>query len=200
MDAPPFPVFLDLRRRPCLVVGSGIDALRRVERLCAAGARVELVAGTAFAPARLEGAALVMVAGVDLAIAEAVSAAAQARGIPINVMDEPRLCSFLMPAVVERAPVVVAVSTGGASPTLAQLLRERIEAVLPERIGVLARLAGRFRPLVAARLPDYTARRRFWRAVLTGRIAALALAGNRAAAGAALRDALDAAAEVRDAA
>ncbi|HTX05527.1 MAG TPA: NAD(P)-dependent oxidoreductase, partial [Steroidobacteraceae bacterium] len=120
-----------------------------------------------------------------------VARAAEARGIWVNVMDEPRLCSFLMPALVERGPVTVAISTSGTAPMLARLMREWLDLALPRRLGALAALAGRFRPLVRRRLPDLATRRRFWHRLFTGDVAQRALDGDDAAAGAALIAALD---------
>jgi uroporphyrin-III C-methyltransferase / precorrin-2 dehydrogenase / sirohydrochlorin ferrochelatase len=186
-----FPVFLDLRGRRCLVVGSGMAAAGRAASLVRAGAAVEEV--QSFAPECLAGAALVCVAGTTPAVGEAVARECAARGIPVNVMDEPRLCSFLMPALVERGPLVVAIGTGGAAPMLARLIRRWLERILPERLGALAALAGRYRPLVKCRLVDGAARRRFWHRFFTGETARRALAGDDVGAAHALLQALDAA-------
>jgi uroporphyrin-III C-methyltransferase / precorrin-2 dehydrogenase / sirohydrochlorin ferrochelatase len=184
-----FPVFLDLRGRRALVVGAGEAAETKAAALARAGAEVQRA--QSFAPSMLDGAALVFVAGARRAVAEQVARAAEARGIWVNVMDEPRLCSFLMPALVERGPVTVAVSTSGTAPMLARLLREWLDLALPRRLGALASLAGRFRPLVRRRLPDPTTRRRFWHRLFTGDVAQRALAGDDTAARAALLQALD---------
>lgn len=184
-----FPIFLELKGRRCLVIGGGEAAASRAAALSRAGASVQLARG--FAPAMLDGTALVFVAGASLAVGEEVAREAQARAIPVNVIDEPRLCSFLMPAVVERGPVTVAIGTGGAAPMLARLVRQWLDLVLPLRLGALAALAGRFRPLVKRRLPDFAARRRFWQRILTGDVARLALVGDDTAAAAALMAALD---------
>jgi uroporphyrin-III C-methyltransferase / precorrin-2 dehydrogenase / sirohydrochlorin ferrochelatase len=183
-----FPVFLDLRGRRTLVVGAGAAADAKAAALARAGAEVHRA--TSFAPAMLDGAALVFVAGARRAVAEEVARAAEARGIWVNVMDEPRLCSFLMPALVERGPVTVAISTSGTAPMLARLLREWLDLALPRRLGALAALAGRFRPLVRRRLPDPATRRRFWHHLFTGDVAQLALHGDDTAAAAALLTAL----------
>lgn len=182
-----FPVFLNLAGRACLVIGSGVEAKRKAALLRRAGAAVR--ASDAFQEALLDDAALVIVAGAPRDIAEAASRAAEARGILVNVVDEPELSSFIMPAIVDRAPVVVAISTSGTAPALAKLLRERLERALPQRLGALAALARRFRPMVARRLGDLESRRRFWTSVFTGRVAALALDGKPAAG--ALMAALD---------
>ncbi len=184
-----FPVFLDLRGRRALVVGGGEAADAKAAALARAGAEVHRAQG--FAPAMLDGAALVFVAGARRPVADEVARAAEARGIWVNVMDEPRLCSFLMPALVERGPVTVAICTGGTAPMLARLLREWLDVALPRHLGALAALAGRFRPLVRRRLPDLAARRRFWHRLFTGEVAQRALGGDDAAAGAALMRALD---------
>lgn len=184
-----FPIFLELKGRRCLIIGGGEAAASRAAALSRAGASVQLARG--FAPAMLDGTALVFVAGASLAVGEEVAREAQARAIPVNVIDEPRLCSFLMPAVVERGPVTVAIGTGGAAPMLARLVRQWLDLVLPLRLGALAALAGRFRPLVKRRLPDFAARRRFWQRILTGDVARLALVGDDTAAAAALMAALD---------
>jgi len=205
-----FPIFLDLKGRRCLVVGGGDAAAAKAAQLRRAGARIAIVAATLspalreavrcraaihvaphFSAPLLEGAVLVMVAGETLAVSEAVALAAQARGIPVNVMDDARLSSFIMPAIVDRSPVTVAISTGGAAPLLAGLLRRWLECVLPQRLGRLAALAGRFRGLVKRRLRDGIERRSFWEEALTGEPARLALDGNEAAAVAALLRALD---------
>jgi uroporphyrin-III C-methyltransferase/precorrin-2 dehydrogenase/sirohydrochlorin ferrochelatase len=205
-----FPVFLDLNGRRCLVVGGDAAAAAKAALLHRAGAEVCVVSETPcpalrdaarrgaathlarhFSPPLLDGVALVMVAGETLAVSEAVALAARERGIPINVMDDARLSSFIMPAIVDRSPVTIAISTGGASPLLASLLRRWLDSLLPRRLGGLAALAGHFRALVKRRLHDGIARRRFWEEILTGETARLALEGNVAAAGAALRQALD---------
>jgi len=195
-----FPIFLELEGRRCLVIGEGEVAASRAVALARAGAAVEQRKD--FAPAMLDGAALVFVAGARRALADEVAREAARRGIPVNVMDEPRLCSFLMPALVERGPVTIAIGTGGSAPMLARLLRQALDAALPERLGPLAALAGRFRPLVMRRLADPESRRGFWRRVFTGPVARLALAGDDEAASAALRSELDRAERVghRDAA
>jgi uroporphyrin-III C-methyltransferase/precorrin-2 dehydrogenase/sirohydrochlorin ferrochelatase len=186
-----FPTFLDLRDRTVLVLGDGEVAARKAAPLARAGARIRR-AGR-FDPALLNGIVLALGADAPEADLRALSAAAQSRGIPVNIVDRPELCSFIMPAIIERGPVTVAISTGGASPVLARMLRQRIEALLPPAIGALAALAGRFTAAVRRTLPDLAARRRFLEAALCGAPAELALAGRIPEAEAAFARALAAA-------
>jgi uroporphyrin-III C-methyltransferase/precorrin-2 dehydrogenase/sirohydrochlorin ferrochelatase len=174
------PLFFDLSGRRVVVVGQGPAADRRVDLVRSAGAAVYRV--DAIVAADLVGAAAVFVATGDAGRdAEAAQAARLAR-VPVNVADRPALCDFILPAIVDRDEVVVAISTGGASPTLATVLRARIEAVLPERIGALARLAAIFRAQVNALIAEPARRRAFWRRFVEGPAGQLALAGNEAGA------------------
>ncbi|MCU0888997.1 MAG: siroheme synthase CysG, partial [Rubritepida sp.] len=170
-----FPAFLDLRGRTVLVLGTGEIAERKAEPLAAAGAHIRRAAR--FDAALLDGIALAVGADAPEAELRALSEQAQARGIPVNIVDRPELCSFITPAIVDRAPITIAISTGGASPVLARMLRQRIEALLPPALGALAALAGRFTAAVRRALPDVAARRRFLERALTGPAAELALAG-----------------------
>jgi uroporphyrin-III C-methyltransferase/precorrin-2 dehydrogenase/sirohydrochlorin ferrochelatase len=208
------PIFLDLHRQPCAVVGGGEVAARKVALLLKAGAAVtvtapelcaaltELVAAgrivhraVAFSPAALDGAVLAIAATNARAVNAEVSRLARARPIPVNVVDDPELCSFVMPAIVDRSPVIVAVSTGGASPVLARLLRARLETLIPASFGALARLADRFRERVKAALPAKK-RRVFWESVLQGPVADLVFSGREHAAETAFAAALKQGAEI----
>ncbi|MFL6792869.1 MAG: siroheme synthase CysG [Bradyrhizobium sp.] len=201
------PVFLDLQSGVVLLVGAGELARAKLRLLAAAGARVrwfatdgnhdvsELnAADTAriqFAhgdplAADIRGVIAILCAGAgDIGVA--MAARAKAVGLPINVMDDLPHSTFIFPAIVDRGDVVVAVGTGGASPVVARRVRERIEAVLPARIGDLAGLIGRFRKSVHTRIPEFPLRRRFWERVIDGPIGALVLAGHKDEAEAALR-------------
>ena len=184
-----FPAFLDIAGRRVLVLGEGEVAARKAALLSRAGARVEFAAR--FEAALLDDCALAI--GADAAEDEiqALAAACRARGVPVNVVDRPEMCSFIMPAIVERDGITVAVSTGGAAPVLARMIRQRIEAVLPPLIGRLAALAEHFKGAIRSRLPDLPARRRFLDAALAGAAADLALAGRDAEARIAFARALD---------
>jgi uroporphyrin-III C-methyltransferase / precorrin-2 dehydrogenase / sirohydrochlorin ferrochelatase len=182
------PIFLDVRGQPCLVVGAGQVASRKAALLRRAGAHVTMT--TEFREEELERYALAIAATSDPAVNRAVSAAATAQRVPVNVVDQPALCSFILPSIVERAPLVVAVSSGGASPVLARLLRARLESMIPAAYGRLAALAGEFRDRVKARFKG-PERRRFWERALQGPIAELMLAGRDAEARRALAAAID---------
>ena len=190
------PVFVRLRGRTALVVGGGQVAARKAEWLLKAGARVAVVApqlaaelaaraaraelahvAAPFAPAHLTGAALVVAASDDREVNAAVAETAHALEIPVNVVDCPELSSFIFPAIIDRSPVLVAVSSGGASPVLARRLRAQIEASLPARLGALARFLGRRRTAVKRALAP-EARRAFWERLISGRTATEVLSGN----------------------
>jgi uroporphyrin-III C-methyltransferase/precorrin-2 dehydrogenase/sirohydrochlorin ferrochelatase len=126
----------------------------------------------------------------DDAVNRAVAAAARARRIPVNVVDQPALCSFILPSIIERAPLIVAVSSGGTSPVLARLLRARLESLIPAGYGRLAALAGAFRDRVKARFKPQE-RRRFWERVLQGPIAELVFSGRDVEAREALQATLE---------
>jgi uroporphyrin-III C-methyltransferase/precorrin-2 dehydrogenase/sirohydrochlorin ferrochelatase len=194
------PVFLRLAARPALVVGGGQVAARKVEWLLKAGARVTVVApriqpelaGRAargelvhlsgvFAPAQLAAAAVVVAASDDGAVNAAVSAAARRLGIPVNVVDSAELSTFIFPAIIDRSPVVVAVSSAGASPVLARWVRAQLEALLPARLGALARFLGARRAAVRRALGPH-GRRAFWERIVSGRAALEVLNGNESAA------------------
>ena len=203
------PIFMDLRGRRGLVVGGGEVAARRVTLLRRVGASVTVVApevGTAmrrhltddavahfaepFAPHHLRGCALAVAATDSRAVNHSVAQHARLSGIPVNVVDDRSLCTFIMPAIIDRSPVVIAVSTGGASPVLARMLRARLEAMIPAAYGRLAELAAKWRPRVRQLLPDAIGRRRFWEEVLEGRLAERVFANDADGAEATLRAAL----------
>jgi uroporphyrin-III C-methyltransferase/precorrin-2 dehydrogenase/sirohydrochlorin ferrochelatase len=184
-----FPAFLDLRGRLVLLLGEG-EALEAKAALArAAGAEFRRAAR--FHPGLLEGCAAAFAAGAPEEDLRALSDAARALGLPVNVVDRPELCSFITGAIVDRDPVTIGISTGGAAPVLARLLRQRIETVLPPGLARLGALAERFKERARRALPETGARRRFWERALTGPEADLALAGHAAAAEAAVAAALE---------
>ena len=195
------PIFYALRDRECLVVGAGTVARRKVDLLLRAGGRVTVVAPKieptlaaqardgklmyhedVFKPQYLQGMALVISATEMKDINRAVAQAAHAINLPINVVDDPELSSFILPAIVDRSPLVVAVSSGGKSPVLARLMKARLESLIPVAYGRLTQLAGDFRDKVKATLNDGDARRKFWERSFQGRAAALFLEGKESEA------------------
>lgn len=180
-----YPAMLRLRGQRCLVVGAGDVAARKVEALLACGAEVVVVApevgealqalATAgqitvhqrpFHPSDLKGSRLAIAATDSPELNRTVAEEARKAGVWVNVVDEPALCDFVAPAVVRRGPVVVAISTGGASPALAAALRRQLEEAVGPAYGVLAERLRALRPWVQRRLPRPEDRRAFWRAAL----------------------------------
>lgn len=194
-----FPLFVDLQDQPVLVVGGGEVAARKIRLLRQAGARVRIVArelneelaglaadnsvahvGTEFESAQLEGVRLVVAATDDRALNRTVAAAAEARALLCNVVDDPEASRFITPSIVQRAPITVAISTGGAAPVLARRLRERIETILPAGYGDVAAFMERHRPRVK-NLPAET-RRQLWEDFLDGPGPERLLAGDEVSA------------------
>jgi uroporphyrin-III C-methyltransferase/precorrin-2 dehydrogenase/sirohydrochlorin ferrochelatase len=197
-----FPLFADLHGQRVLVVGGGEVAERKVRLLLEAGARVEIVApdltewlqhrtrtrtggerrgrdedafdwlAVGFDPTQLAGAILVVAATGDCAVNARVAATARERQVLVNVVDDAELSSFIVPAIVDRSPLVIAISSGGVAPVLARHVRERLESLLDESLGTLAGLLQRWRDRIKRALPDLDARRRFYAAVVRGPVAA----------------------------
>ncbi|MGZ8218626.1 siroheme synthase CysG [Methylomagnum sp.] len=205
------PIFLKLTGQACLVIGGGEVAARKVASLRRSGGRVTVLSPNlcealaalladgkiahrpkTFEPADVADFRLVISATDRREVNESVAAAAEARGIPVNVVDCPELCSFIFPAIVDRAPVVIAVSTGGASPVLARLVRARLESALPAAYGKLAELAEQFRTRVKAAIGDSSRRRLFWERNLQGPVAELVFSGREAEAAARLESLIQA--------
>ena len=193
------PLFVRIAARPCVLVGGGEVALRKARLLARAGGRLRVIAPEVaqelealvqaqggevlrrtFVVADLQdpAIALVVAATDDAGVNAAVSAAAQARGLLVNVVDSARESNALFPSIVDRSPIVLAIGSGGQSPVLLRQWRERLEALLPARLGDLAALAGRFRAQVREVVRDPTARRRFWEQVFDGPVSERALAGD----------------------
>lgn len=204
------PIFMKLRGRRCVVIGGGEVAARKVAMLLKADAEVEVVAPelhaelaaltaagsirylpSVFIPWQLDGACLVIAATDDESVNRDVSAQAQARGIPVNVVDAPALCTFTMPSIVDRSPVVIAISSSGVAPVLARMIRSRLETLIPAAYGRLAGLASEFRDAVKQRFATTQERRIFWENTLAGPVAELVFSGQEAAAREALQRQLD---------
>ncbi|MBT3061725.1 MAG: siroheme synthase CysG [Candidatus Thiodiazotropha sp.] len=193
-----FPIFLDLKSRPCLVVGGGSIAERKTALLLRSGADVTLVSpdlchnlatwrdmgrlthrARGFRDEDLNGQYLAIAATNDPAVNRRVAEIATRQRIPVNVVDQPELCSFIVPSIIDRSPVVAAVSTGGASPVLARLIRSRLESLIPAGYGRLAELCKRFRQRVKERYAEPVDRRLFWDRVLQGGVAERVFSGHQ---------------------
>ncbi|MDM8349656.1 siroheme synthase CysG [Pseudomonas sp. sp1636] len=190
------PLFHKLQDRLVLVVGGGEVALRKARLLADAGARLRVVAPEvrdelrelvgqgagevllrSYQPGDLSGVVLIIAATDDEPLNAQISVQAQSLGIPVNVVDAPKLCSVIFPAIVDRSPLIVAVTSGGDAPVLARLIRAKIETWIPATYGQLAALAKKFRAQVKGLLPDVQQRRVFWEDVFQGQIAESVFAG-----------------------
>lgn len=179
------PVFFDLRDKRVLFAGSGEGALWKLQVLIAAGAAIDLVAADLsedvrqlvnmspqslrhhvrdWAQTDFEGAALAIGAFDGDGAAEAFATSARLASVPVNVIDRQAFCDFQFGSIVNRSPVVVSISTAGSAPALAQMIRSRIESLLPAELGSWATVARSMRDQVKRLVPDSTERRRFWQA------------------------------------
>jgi uroporphyrin-III C-methyltransferase / precorrin-2 dehydrogenase / sirohydrochlorin ferrochelatase len=204
------PLFIDLQQRRVVVVGGGAIAARKVALLLEAGAQVEVMApqlgaelvalaecgrithcAGSFSADGLTGARLVVAATGSPAVNRAVALAAEARAIQVNVVDDAKLSTCVVPAIVDRSPLLVAVGTAGAAPMLARHVRARIESLIDESFGRLAQVLGRLRLRIRARQPALADRRRLYDQLVTGPFASLIRAGRVADAEALLEQALE---------
>jgi uroporphyrin-III C-methyltransferase/precorrin-2 dehydrogenase/sirohydrochlorin ferrochelatase len=205
------PIFIRIKGARCVVIGGGEVATRKVSMLLKAEAAVEVISPelcdalkeqvisnaihyqqASFDAAQLSGAMLVIAATDDEDVNTAVSNAAKLQNIPVNVVDSPALCTFTMPSIVDRSPVVIAISSNGAAPVLARLIRGKLETMIPASYGRLAYLARDFRDAVKAKFADTQSRRIFWEKTFQGPIAELMFSGQERAAKIALTDAIKA--------
>ncbi len=204
-----FPIFLTLKNQDCLVVGAGEIAARKIELLARAGAKITVVAKKisphvsnleascklsllqkSFTPDDLNGFKLVVSATDDRETNQLVAKTADELNILVNVVDNPDLCSFIFPAIIDRSPIIAAVSSGGAAPVLARLLRAKIESIIPPAYGRLAQLAEKFRNDVKKHIKEPSQRRIFWENIFQGSVAELIFAGNEQGAEQQLQQAL----------
>ncbi|GAB6140017.1 siroheme synthase CysG [Methylosoma difficile] len=192
-----FPIFVKLQGQACLVVGAGEIAARKIDLLARAGADITVIAKEvkvpvlkiqhqhrlsilhkAFVPDDVQGFKLVISATDNDETNCLVADSAKQRDILVNVVDSPALCSFIFPAIVDRSPIIAAVTSGGAAPVLARLLRAKLESIIPPSYGRLAQLAEKFRPAVKNTIAEPAQRRIFWENILQGAVAELVFAGN----------------------
>ena len=196
-----FPVFLDLKNRLCLLVGGGEVATRKGRMLAKAGARLRIVAPEISAELRelavtnngelnereyqssdLQGCVLAIAATDIESLNEKISADSQALNLPVNVVDTPALCTYITPAIVDRSPLMIAISSGGEAPVLARLVRAKLETLIPASYGKLAQFASQWRDRIKARFNDGDSRRKFWEKILQGPAAELMMNGQETAA------------------
>ena len=204
-----FPVFLDLKRRRCLLVGGGDVATRKGRLLAKAGAILRVVAPQISPELRdlvqqCQGEihlreyqasdvddCVLAIAATDIdSLNQTISEDAKAKNIPVNVVDSPALCTYITPAIIDRSPLVIAISSGGESPVLARLIRAKLETLIPNSYGVLAQFASRWRERIKNRFADTDQRRRFWEKILQGPAAELVFNGQDAQADKLLSDAI----------
>ena len=195
------PIFFNIKNRHCVVIGGGDVAMRKVSMLLKASAAITLYSPTIchelqalvdeqkikfvqanFEASQLQGACMVIAATDDEVVNEAVSIAAKAQNIPVNVVDAPALCTFTMGSIIDRSPVVIAISSEGNAPVLARYIRAKIETMLPATYGRIADIAGEFREQVKAKFSTTQARRIFWEGVLQGSFVERVLSGQEQAA------------------
>lgn len=196
------PIFADLKQRPCLVVGGGDVAWRKTRMLLKSGADVRVIAPTfnkhfqsaleqgqvmhlaeEFSPSHLDGIFLAIAATDRKSVNALVYQSANQRQVLVNVVDDTQRCSFIIPSIVDRSPIIVAISSSGKAPVLARLIRQKLEALLPQHLGKMATIAGRFRDQLAKTVTSFSARRQFWEKAFDGRFSTLVAAGKEQEAG-----------------
>lgn len=211
-----FPVFIDLKNKPCLVVGGGAVAERKVRLLLKAGAKVQIIAPSLsekiqswqeeglvetskkdFSSADLKRPRLVFAATNNAEVNQAVYEEAVAKGLTVNVADNPMQCQFIMPAIIDRGSVVIAASTSGQSPTLARHLRRQLEQVIPEKLGLLATWLGSQREKIKLRIKNEQKRRQFWDDLLQSPAVEQVLSGSQKKADVLLSEMLSSSEETR---
>jgi uroporphyrin-III C-methyltransferase/precorrin-2 dehydrogenase/sirohydrochlorin ferrochelatase len=191
------PVFLIIKGRKCVVVGGGDIARRKAVMLVEAGGIVDIITGHKpekfsefgqheqitlieqnFNADHLKGAVLAVAATDDPAVNRAVSKLADDFEIPINVVDQPDLCSFIMPSIVDRSPVLIAISSSGNSPVLTRRIKELNDTLVPARMGELATLLGSYRVQVSQEIPEFGERVSFWERLLASEVPEMVYSGN----------------------
>ena len=190
------PIFMNVKGENCLVIGGGKIASRKVFMLLRAGASVSVVSPQLcqdlmirknegvishidrnFEDSDVDNCKIIIAATDDESVNSHVSQLAKSKGIPVNVVDAPDLCSFIVPSIIDRNPVQIAISTGGASPVLARLLRSRLETFIPAAYGRLATLVESFREKVKTKFSNTDEIRSFWEQILEGPVAENLIAG-----------------------
>lgn len=195
------PIFLNVKERHCVIIGGGDVAFRKASLLVKAKARITLISPnftqqlrdfaeknlcecihSGFSPDQLDSCILVIAATNSKTVNKAVAQAANKRGIQVNVVDEPALCSFIMPSIVDRSPLIVAISSSGKSPVLTRKIKQLNETYISNREGQLADLLGSYRIQVKRKYPDFSDRLRFWEEILESKLPELVYSGKNIAA------------------
>ena len=190
------PIFINLKQKPVLVVGGGDIALRKINLLIKAQAKVDCLSPLfcedintlfkeghiklikkSFEQADIKDYSVIIAATDDSSVNSSISSIAHDKRIPVNVVDSPSLSSFIMPSIVDRSPVIIAVSSAGKAPVLARIIRAKLETVIPSAYGILAEIAGEYRQRVKDRFSKIKDRRAFWEATFSGVIAEKVFSG-----------------------
>ena len=190
------PIFINIRKKPCVVIGGGDIALRKINLLLKAQAKVSCLSplfskdinnlshdghitliNKSFDQTDIKDYSIIIAATDDSSVNSSISAIAQVKKIPVNVVDSPELSSFIMPSIVDRSPLIIAVSSSGKAPVLSRIIRAKLETVIPSAYGILADIAGEYRQKVKDRFSTIKDRRAFWEAVFSGVIAEKVFSG-----------------------
>ena len=190
------PIFINIRKKPCIVIGGGDIALRKINLLLKAQAKVDCLSplfckgiknlskdghitliNKSFDQTDIKDYSIIIAATDDSSVNSLISAIAQVKKIPVNVVDSPELSSFIMPSIVDRSPLIIAVSSSGKAPVLSRIIRAKLETVIPSAYGILADIAGEYRQKVKDRFSTIKDRRAFWEAVFSGVIAEKVFSG-----------------------
>jgi uroporphyrin-III C-methyltransferase/precorrin-2 dehydrogenase/sirohydrochlorin ferrochelatase len=190
------PIFINIRKKPCVVIGGGDIALRKINLLLKAQAKVDCLSPSfsrdiknlskdghitlinkSFDQTDIKDYSIIIAATDDSSVNSSISAIAQVKKIPVNVVDSPELSSFIMPSIVDRSPLIIAVSSSGKAPVLSRIIRAKLETVIPSAYGILADIAGEYRQKVKDRFSTIKDRRAFWEAVFSGVIAEKVFSG-----------------------
>jgi len=190
------PIFINIRKKPCLVIGGGDIALRKINLLLKAQAMVDCLSPSfsrdiknlskdghitlinkSFDQTDIKDYSIIIAATDDKSVNSLISSIAQVKNIPVNVVDSPELSSFIMPSIVDRSPLIIAVSSSGKAPVLSRIIRAKLETVIPSAYGILADIAGEYRQKVKDRFSTIKDRRAFWEAVFSGVIAEKVFSG-----------------------
>jgi len=190
------PIFINVRQNPCLVIGGGDIALRKINLLIKAQAKVDCLSPLfcegitnlsqsgdvnliqkRFESDDIKDYVIIIASTDDSSVNALISKSAKKARIPVNVVDSPELSSFIMPSIVDRSPVIIAVSSAGRAPVLARIIRAKLETVIPSAYGVLAEIAGEYRQKVKDRFSKIKDRRAFWESIFSGVIAEKVFSG-----------------------